>query len=411
MNTFFDWFHTSPQDVDEDTKELFIVSNYATAMGFLTHLCFLVFFIVFQIQTLALFNILSILIFATAFVFVRVGNSPPLILAIVTIEILAHGALAIFTLGLNSGFHFYLFGATVMWLIQNIELKRKIFVSLISSFFTICLLYLAPKTVENTTISQDMITYIYLGNAAVFASMLIALLIGYNLSVTKAKLKLQHEYARSEKLLHNILPPPIASRLKEEEGDSSSHNIADGFPVCSVLFADIVGFTVMSQQMDPVRLVSMLNDIFSHFDNLAEKHGLEKIKTIGDAYMVASGIPVPNGNHARDLADFSLDMRHCMEKYSQDNGLAIQIRIGIHSGPAVAGVIGKKKFIYDVWGDTVNTAARMESHGKPGEIHISNLTKELLGKDYVFEDCGQIQVKGKGEMHTWLLKSACSKVL
>ena len=160
----------------------------------------------------------------------------------------------------------------------------------------------------------------------------------------------------------------------------------------------------MSQQLAPTKLVAMLNEIFSLFDNLAESHNLEKIKTIGDAYMVASGIPHLDGNHATKLALFSLDMQQCMNEYSQNFGLSIQIRIGIHSGPAVAGVIGKKKFIYDIWGDTVNTASRMESHGQTGEIHISNLTKELLGNEFLYEDRGEISVKGKGKMRTWFLK-------
>jgi class 3 adenylate cyclase len=170
-----------------------------------------------------------------------------------------------------------------------------------------------------------------------------------------------------------------------------------------VLFADIVGFTVLSQQMSPKKLVSMLNDIFSAFDRLVAQHRLEKIKTIGDAYMVAAGIPDQQGNHAVLMADFALDMRDAMTEFSRENGLDITVRIGINSGPAVAGVIGEHKFIYDIWGDTVNTASRMESHGRPGEIHVSNLTRELLGNAYRFEDCGEIPVKGKGNMRTWIL--------
>ena len=184
-------------------------------------------------------------------------------------------------------------------------------------------------------------------------------LLFYHLSVTQAKQALSQKFERSESLLHNVLPPPIATRLKNKE-----KNIADGFPACSVLFADIVGFTVMSQQLTPERLVGMLNDIFSLFDKLAKEHDLEKIKTIGDAYMVASGIPDHDGNHAQNLAEFALDIRESMEQYRIKMGFDINIRIGIHSGPAVAGVIGR------------NTAARMESHGQPAKSIES--TKELF---------------------------------
>ena len=141
------------------------------------------------------------------------------------------------------------------------------------------------------------------------------------------------------------------------------------------------------------------------FDKLANNHGLEKIKTIGDSYMVVSGVPHEDGGHAQKIADFALDMRKFMTSYKTNKGMDIGIRIGVHSGPAVAGVIGKNKFIYDIWGDTVNTASRMETHGQAGEIHISNLTKELLGSAYQFDDAGQSEIKGKGLMKTWLLKS------
>jgi class 3 adenylate cyclase len=210
---------------------------------------------------------------------------------------------------------------------------------------------------------------------------------------------LVREQARSESLLLNILPAPIARRLKDSPG-----TIADGFAEVSILFGDIVGFTPLSKTVSPERLVEILNELFSRFDALAEKHGVEKIKTIGDAYMVCSGLPVPRADHAEALAEMALDMRRAVEEHNRKFGTTLNMRIGVNSGPVVAGVIGLKKFIYDLWGDTVNAASRMESHGVPGGIHVTAATAELLRERYELEDRGVIEVKGIGKMNTFLLK-------
>jgi len=209
---------------------------------------------------------------------------------------------------------------------------------------------------------------------------------------------LRFEQQESERLLLNILPKAIAERLKQ--GDI---NIADGFAEVTILFADIVGFTEISSRVSPQKLVALLNKIFSAFDELSEQHGLEKIKTIGDNYMVASGLPKPHPNHAEAIAEMALDMQKEMAKFSLECGEPLNIRIGINTGPVVAGVIGTKKFIYDLWGDAVNTASRMESQGIPGKIQVSAATYHLLQDRYLFEERGIIQVKGKGEMMTYLL--------
>ncbi len=210
---------------------------------------------------------------------------------------------------------------------------------------------------------------------------------------------LRAERERSEQLLLNILPEPIADRLKRNPG-----SIADSFEEVTVLFADIVGFTELSASISATELVELLNQIFSGFDRLAEKHGLEKIKTIGDAYMVVGGLPVHRHDHAQAVADMALDMQREIASFSAATGCNVSIRTGINSGPVVAGVIGLKKFIYDLWGDAVNTASRMESHGIPGTIQLTAATYELLRDKYTCEERGVIHVKGKGEMLTYLLK-------
>jgi class 3 adenylate cyclase len=210
---------------------------------------------------------------------------------------------------------------------------------------------------------------------------------------------IETEREKSEQLLLNILPRTIASRLKE-----SNDTIADSFNSVTILFADIVDFTRLSSQVSPVELVEILNYIFSAFDELAEKHQLEKIKTIGDAYMVVGGIPEPRIDHAEAIAEMALDMQAEILKINQKSQQNFSMRIGINSGEVVAGVIGKKKFIYDLWGDAVNTASRMESHGVPNAIHVTIDTYNLLADKYLFEERGVIEVKGQGEIQTYFLK-------
>ena len=231
--------------------------------------------------------------------------------------------------------------------------------------------------------------------------------------ITERKLAqeaLRAEQEKSEKLLLNILPKVIADKLKEDD----SEHIAEQFDNVTILFADIVGFTTLSSQLSPRELVDILNEIFSTFDQLLEKHNLEKIKTIGDAYMIVGGLPVARKNHAHAIANMALDMieeisnfqYHCLYQdiKNQYNCPNLQIRIGINTGSVVAGVIGMKKFIYDLWGDTVNVASRMESQGEPGKIQITHSTYEELKNDYILETRGIINVKGKGEMPSyWLL--------
>lgn len=223
--------------------------------------------------------------------------------------------------------------------------------------------------------------------------------IGQFMQRERAELALRCEQEQTEHLLLNILPYKIAQRLKHHPS-----TIADYFSEVSVMFADLVGFTELSSRLSATELVEILNEIFSEFDQLAEKHNLEKIKTIGDAYMVVAGLPKARSEHAIAIAEMALDMQATIAQYNEETNNSLSIRIGINSGDVVAGVIGTKKFTYDLWGDTVNIASRMESHGLPGKIQVTEATYQNLRDRYLFEPRGSIEIKGKGEMLTYFLK-------
>ena len=209
----------------------------------------------------------------------------------------------------------------------------------------------------------------------------------------------------SDRLLLNILPEPIAIRLKRQET-----NIADGHADVAVMFADIVNFTHMSEEMSPNETVHLLNDIFSEFDVLAETHGIEKIKTIGDAYMAAGGLRSPTGQYVDAMADMALEMHAFVSRYTAPNGEKMSLRIGLATGAVVAGVIGRRKFSYDLWGDTVNIAARMSSEAQPGLTQVDAVTFRRLHSRYSFDEMHQIHVKGKGQMQVYNLRGKTRKL-
>ncbi len=208
----------------------------------------------------------------------------------------------------------------------------------------------------------------------------------------------EEEQEKSERLLLNILPAPVAARLKQQEGI-----IADTSPEVTVLFADIVGFTPLAERLPASEVVALLDAVFARWDGLAARQGVEKIKTIGDAYMVAAGIPTRREDHADAIAEMALAMQPELRRCAAERGVRLEMRIGIDSGPVVAGVIGRTKFSYDLWGDTVNTAARMESHAEPGTIQVSDRARQRLEEHYELQPRGPVEVKGKGMMETYLL--------
>lgn len=253
----------------------------------------------------------------------------------------------------------------------------------------------------SSSLSPTVVTIFFILNIGTVSAIAIFLLAYFVGEKNRLFTLLHGEQVKSENLLLNILPKEIAAILKNE-----SRTIADHYPETSILFADMVGFTPLSAKLEPVEVVELLNEAFSFFDSLVDKYEVEKIRTIGDNYMVASGVPRHRADHAQALVRMALEMRDFVATHRFRNGQQVSFRFGINSGPVIGGVIGKRKFVYDIWGDAVNVGSRMESHGKSNAIQITKATYELIKDEFVCEPRGTVSVKGKGEMEVWLVLSA-----
>ena len=253
--------------------------------------------------------------------------------------------------------------------------------------------FLFPPERAQIAADPSLLANLYISSAATTFT-IIALIVGYAFTVA------DRARAEADALLANILPEAIAERLKAQPGDKVADNVGDA----SVLFTDLVGFTELAQRLGVQRTVALLDQIVTAFDRLAAAHGVEKIKTIGDGYMAVAGVSRPQADHLTRLARMALLLPDLVERLSAAHGVDLKIRAGIASGPLMAGIIGSDKFSYDVWGETVNLASRLESHGLPGEIQVSDAVRAALGDSFVFEPRGEIQVKGVGRLNTWLLK-------
>lgn len=320
-------------------------------------------------------------------------------LAFVLTEVAAHAALAVSILGLSSGYQYYLFASSVVVFLTSFNIRYRFLTVIANAALFAAMQYAYSINPPNPPVSIEVVRMFGVLNILTVIALLALFSHYYASAAEGAEAALAAEHKRSESLLRNILPTKVIERLKSE-----GQTIAEGYNGASVLFADIVGFTPMSQQITAEDVVALLNHVFSKIDDLVAAHQLEKIKTIGDAYMVAAGIPQARSDHAQAIADFSIDLLELVKSIKNQDGQPLQMRVGINSGPVVAGVIGKHKFAYDLWGDAVNTAARMESHGLPCEIQITRETWELLGPEYMVEERGLVSIKGKGEMRTYLLK-------
>ncbi|MFZ5722798.1 MAG: adenylate/guanylate cyclase domain-containing protein [Pseudomonadota bacterium] len=263
------------------------------------------------------------------------------------------------------------------------------------------MLFFDTSQIDFSALPDWLLTATQVANAVLSLTSVLLILGIFEREVLRSEGDLVEARERSDNLLHAVLPRRIAAELR-----TSARMIADRHPEVTVLFADIAGFTPWSSRQSPETVVAMLEKVFSRFDARVTAAGAEKIKTIGDAYMVISGAPDPRRDHAHLIARLALDLLDDARQVGEETGIPLNLRVGIHSGEVIAGVIGAMRFSYDVWGDTVNTASRMESHGEPGRIQISSETKEKLGDDFTCEPRGPVYIKGKGEMETWWLTGA-----
>ncbi|WP_377194276.1 adenylate/guanylate cyclase domain-containing protein [Ruegeria meonggei] len=302
--------------------------------------------------------------------------------------------------GTGSGLHFWalLVPALLIPFYGKIRLPVAVALVVLAATVTIVLEAVTPVNTglrpPHQVFIANFIPSVVLSFAILFSIVLYAIR-----QIAHAEAAAEHEFERSEALIANILPVSVAARLKESGGEV----IADRYDQASVLFADMEGFTARASDTEPEDLVRFLNDVFSDLDTLVEKHGLEKIKTTGDAYMVVSGVPEPRPDQVEALSDLALEMRDALADLVDPKGRAVPFRIGIASGPVVAGVVGRQKFFYDVWGDAVNMAARMEQTGEPGQIQVTSDVHERLKNRFIFVERGLIEVRGKGMTRTWLL--------
>ena len=297
----------------------------------------------------------------------------------------------IFLIGWNSFFHLWYINLAILIIAVPLDIRLKSFLALV--FISIySYMFISFSEMEPLYKINDL-TESVIGVSNIVGSLLVL-----GLPMGTYSIFLEQERNKSEKLLHNIMPKSIAEKLKNNIKTISMDN-----PEISVLFADIVSFTEMSEKISSEKIVGFLNDMFSQFDDLTETYGVEKIKTIGDSYMVVSGMPVQKEDHALTLFNLAKEMIKISAQFKDHNGNPIKLRIGINSGPAISGVIGKSKFAFDVWGDTINTAARLESYGSPDCIHMSKNTFDLVNyKDSNIER-KTIQIRGKGLMDTVLV--------
>jgi adenylate cyclase len=304
-----------------------------------------------------------------------------------------------FLLGTGTGMQlYYLVAMALVVLFFGIE---RIFLAAALSVLAAALIIVLQVLVPYDTGLQPSTTLFgnFIGTVVASSMVLFTIVFYAQREVTRAETAAEREHQRSESLLANILPAAIADRLKSR----AEAVIADTYDEASILFADMAGYTARASDTAPEALVSFLNRVFTDFDRMVESHGLEKIKTTGDSYMVVSGVPAPRPDHAQALARLALDMREAATDLHDPHGREVPIRIGIGSGPVVAGVVGTRKFFYDVWGDAVNVASRMESTGVAGKIQVSSEVYERLKLEFVLEERGPIEVKGKGRMLTWFL--------
>ncbi len=368
-------------------------------LGALVHVLFFLLFLRWGVSEMVVFNLISIPFYLGNLALAR-NRRLLLSYVLAGTEVNLHAILGVHFLGWTSGLQYYMITSIIACL-MIIERDAIKFLVVSGHILLFVGLYQYSASIGPSVYAVDATELQAFSIINIMASFGITTLItAYYITLAQeAEAALEREHEKSERLLRNVLPEPIADRLKEEPD-----TIADRFSSASILFADLVGFSEVARELQPEQLVNGLNRIFSRFDDLVEEHNLEKIKTVGDEYMVASGLPNVRADHAEAIARFALDMREELRSFNNESRFDFELRIGINSGQVVAGVIGKKRFLYDLWGDSVNLASRMESQGVPGEIQVSSNTASLITPKFEVRQRGELDVKGIGSVQTYFLR-------
>lgn len=381
-----------------ENARYFRICRIGFVFSFFQHALLALIFYLLSVPILPIYNLFSVIIFLVANILNERGHFYKA-LTLAYLEIVVHQVLATYIIGWETGFHlFIIFNIMLPLLTKKGHILWKAFIMGTSFIAFLYLLLFERTATPQMLLSPTILSTFAIVNKLSFILVLILIAEGFNRTVLRYEEKLNAEISYANSLLLNILPKSIVKRVGRETGA-----VAEGFEMVSVLFADIVGFTKFAESIPPDRLVSLLDNLFTRFDLLTDQFHCEKIKTIGDAYMVSAGVPDRRSDHADCLVDFAKAMLEEVKNFNDEHNLSLSIRIGIHSGPVVAGVIGKKKFSYDLWGDTVNTASRMESSGIQDGIQISHATRESLSSRYETISRGIIQIKGKGTVETFLV--------
>ncbi len=398
LNRLIAWYAHVPANLTAGEARTFSGDKIGYTAWMIVQAVSAVIFLQIGQNVLAIYSVASVLLIAFCF-YCLLSGRPGLGYLLVNGQSIFGVVLTTFLVGLRPGFFLFalvgiIFCTLSEWVSRRVQ--WGVMGANAVTFVGAIILGLSVSPISELPPLWELIFAIF--NATSTAGLLLMVALTYRHMVDVAEAALEAEYQKSEALLHNIMPPVVAERLKQ-----NPKVIADSHKQVTILFADIVGFTKIAGRSTPEALVTLLNRIFSRFDALVDDIGVEKIKTIGDAYMVVAGLPAARPDHAQAIARLALRMIDAADGEAQDTGKELKIRIGVHSGPVVAGVIGQKKFAYDLWGDTVNIAARMESHGEAGRIQVSAETAELLGDGFELEPRGTIDIKGKGPMATAFL--------
>jgi class 3 adenylate cyclase len=394
------WLQGVPESVPQEMGRYFSYWKVFYFLGGCSHAMALVMFALTGVTFMAVFNIFSISIFFGAYFILQRGYFRTAFWA-VNAELIAHGMAATVCVGPLYSFQNFVFLVVIFSFIQPFYSRR--FSALLAGGAIFCgtatMLYMIDRAPIYDLDSRFFIATTVAIGVVVFPMMVLAMVLPFIDASARAEKEITKAYGESESLLLNILPEPIAAKLKSTKG-----MIAENYERVAILFADIVGFTRMSDQMQPAEVVTLLNELFNTIDEIVEKYGVEKIKTIGDAYMVVAGLPNPMKKPEETIALLALDIQSAVAKFREPGTEnPVRVRIGINSGRVVAGVIGHQKFAYDLWGDAVNIAARMEATGVEGKIQVTDAFAQVLADGFEFEPRGEIEVKGKGRLRTSFL--------